>query len=65
MVLRRRYYLNGQDAYRLKLLLPLTPEMEAARLARTDSAMEEAADGMPPLAGAAELAVQGTALASA
>ncbi|KAJ9506562.1 hypothetical protein QJQ45_004619 [Haematococcus lacustris] len=25
-----RYYLNGQDAYRLKLLLPLTPEQEAA-----------------------------------
>ncbi len=24
-----RYYLNGADAYRLKLLLPLSPEQEA------------------------------------
>ncbi|GFH06593.1 N-acetyltransferase domain-containing protein [Haematococcus lacustris] len=29
-----RYYLNGQDAYRLKLLLPLTPEQEAAVAAK-------------------------------
>ena len=29
-----RYYLNGQDAYRLKLLLPLTPDQKEKRAAQ-------------------------------
>ncbi len=36
-----RYYLNGADAYRLKLLLPLTPEQEAAMLKRQEQAQAE------------------------
>jgi hypothetical protein len=37
-----RYYLNGMDAYRLKLLLPLTEEQEALlRLKEETAAMEE------------------------
>ncbi len=50
-----RYYLNGSDAYRLKLLLPLTPEMEVqiaereARRAAEEAAqtVKELADGAP------------------
>jgi hypothetical protein len=34
----RRYYLNGDDAYRLKLLLPLPPEREAALLLEQQAA---------------------------
>uniref|UniRef100_A0A7S0X112 N-acetyltransferase domain-containing protein n=1 Tax=Chlamydomonas leiostraca TaxID=1034604 RepID=A0A7S0X112_9CHLO len=47
-----RYYLNGQDAYRLKLLLPLTPEMEAAQAARL---REQTADMDLGLTGASNL----------
>ena len=33
-VVPHRYYLNGQDAYRLKLLLPLTPDQKEKRAAQ-------------------------------
>lgn len=39
VVLLRRYYLNGQDAYRLKLLLPVTEQAAAARAARMEAGM--------------------------
>ncbi len=33
----RRYYLNGVDAYRLKLLLPLTEAQEALLLLKQEA----------------------------
>lgn len=48
-----RYYLNGQDAYRLKLLLPLTPEMEQKIKQRQAMALDGASIHEGPQAVAA------------
>ncbi len=52
----RRYYLNGKDAYRLKLLLPLSPE-QLAKQEEERQAMLLAQQG---LAGLAEAPQGGT-----
>jgi len=38
-----RYYLNGSDAYRLKLLLPLTEEIERQNQEREAAKLREEA----------------------
>ena len=40
----RRYYLNGNDAYRLKLLLPLSPQQERHHRQLEQEALEEDED---------------------
>ena len=40
-----RYYLNGVDAYRLKLLLPLTEAQEALLLLKSQKEAGGAVDG--------------------
>jgi len=41
-----RYYLNGVDAYRLKLLLPLTPEQEAALALKQQQQQQQQQDAL-------------------
>jgi hypothetical protein len=54
--LPRRYYLNNQDAYRLKLLLPLT-DAQVARLAaqQAEDEQQAAMAELQPLPGHSQL----------
>ncbi|KAG2423450.1 hypothetical protein HXX76_015321 [Chlamydomonas incerta] len=52
-----RYYLNGVDAYRLKLLLPLSEEKKAALAAAEAAELEGAAVDAGAVAAAAEPAI--------